>query len=106
GGFIGTRSRISGGVRGLRSCSARSAPPWPPLSRGFHLRRRRLRFMLRTGQSPPPQRGVVAPLRRRPLDRRREPRYQGPWLLPGRDSHPLAALRFTLGYVTRNSFLS
>ena len=82
--------------------------PWPsPLkcrlgsllarSHGFLLRRRRLRFMLRTGHSPPPQRGVVAPLRRRPLDRRREPRYQGPWRLPGPDSHRLAALNLSLG---------
>jgi hypothetical protein len=32
----------------------------------------------------------VAPLRRRPLDRRREPCCQGPWRLPGPNSHRLA----------------
>ena len=32
-----------------------------------------------------------------PLDRRREPRYQGPWQLPGPDSHRLATLNLTLG---------
>src|SRR6266508_4510430 len=66
--------------------------------RGFLLRRRRLRFMLRTGQLPPPLWDVVAPLRRRDLARRREPRYRGPWRLPGPDSHRLAAMSFSLGY--------
>ena len=84
--------------------------PWPspskcrlgsPLarSREILLRRRRLHFMLRTGQLPPPQRDVVAPLRHRTLTRRREPRYRGPWHLPGPDSHRLAALSLSLGYV-------
>ena len=58
--------------------------------------------MLRTGQLHTPK-GVVAPLRRRPLDRRREPRYRGPWRLPGPDSHRLAALNLTPGYI-RTSF--
>jgi hypothetical protein len=58
--------------------------------------------MLRTGQLPPPRRDVVAPLRRRDLTRRREPRYRGPWRLPGPDSHRLAALSLSLGYVIRN----
>ncbi len=90
--------------------------PWPSPSkcrlgsplvrfRGFHLRRRRLRFMLRTGQLPPPLRGVVAPLRRRDLARRREPRYRGPWRLPGPDSHRLAVLSLSLGYTAEPPFV-
>jgi hypothetical protein len=71
--------------------------------RGFLLRRRRLRFMLRTGQLPPPSWDVVAPLRRRDLAQRREPRYQGPWRLPGPDSHRLAALSLSPGYVMTSS---
>ena len=62
--------------------------------------------MLRTGQLPPPQRGVVAPLRHRDLARRREPRYRGPWRLPGPDFHRLAALSFTPGYVMSTSSLT
>src|SRR6266704_984067 len=54
--------------------------------------------MLRTGQLLAPIRDVVAPLRRRDLARRREPRYQGPWRLPGPDSHRLAAISLSLGY--------
>ncbi len=54
--------------------------------------------MLRTGQLLAPIRDVVAPLRRRDLARRREPRYQGPWRLPGPDSHRLAAMSLSLGY--------
>ena len=53
----------------------------------------------------PPHRDFVAPLRRRHLCRRREPCYQGPWRLPGPDSHRLAAVNFSLGYVITNSFL-
>ena len=74
--------------------------------RGFLLRRRRLRFMLRTGQLPSPRWDVVAPLRRRDLARRREPRYRGPWRLPGPDSHRLAALSLSLGYVMSTSLLT
>ena len=59
--------------------------------------------MLRTGRLRHPQGVIVAPLRRRPLDRRREPRYQGPWRLLGPDSHRLAALNLTPGYI-RTSF--
>jgi hypothetical protein len=55
--------------------------------------------MLWTGQLPPPPWDVVAPLRRRALTRRREPRYRGPWRLPGPDLHRLAALNLSLGYV-------
>jgi hypothetical protein len=78
--------------------------PWPsPLecrlgsllarSRGDSLRRRRLRLMLRTGQLR------RAPPRPRDLARRRGPRYRGPWRLPGPDSHRLAAVSLSLGYV-------
>jgi len=35
---------------------------------------------------------IVAPLRHRPLDRCRKPRYRGLWRLLGPDSHRLAAL--------------
>jgi hypothetical protein len=59
--------------------------------------------MLRTGRLRTPKEVIVAPLRRRPLDRRREPRYRGPWRLLGPDSHRLAALNLTPGYI-RTSF--
>ena len=70
-----------------------SDPHGPVLSR-----RCRLRFMLRTAQLPRPHRRVVVPLRRQPLNQRREPRYQGPWHLPGPDSHRPADNSFTLGH--------
>src|SRR6266542_3254321 len=54
--------------------------------------------MLRTGQSR------CAPPRRRDLARRRGPRYRGPWRLPGPDSHRLAAVSLSLGYVVVPSF--
>ena len=44
-----------------------------------------------------------APLRRRPLDRRRGLRYQGPWRLPGPDFHRLAVVSLSLGYVMGSS---
>ena len=50
----------------------------------------------RAGQDALPSSGavqvVLAPLRHRPLDRCREPRYRGLWRLPGPDSHRLVAL--------------
>src|SRR5215218_8370671 len=49
--------------------------------------------MLRTGQLH------RAPPRPRDLARRRGPRYRGPWRLPGPDSHRLAAVSLSLGYV-------
>src|SRR4029453_19094987 len=55
--------------------------------------------MLRTGQSPAPHGGGLPPLRPRDLARRRECRYRGPWRLPGPDSHRLAAVSLSLGYV-------
>jgi len=54
--------------------------------------------MLRTGQLR------CAPPRRRDLTRRRGPRYRGPWRLPGPDSHRLAAVSLSLGYVVVPSF--
>src|SRR5215203_5237895 len=54
--------------------------------------------MLRTGQLR------CAPPRRRDLARRRGPRYRGPWRLPGPDSHRLAAVSLSLGYVVVPSF--
>src|SRR5215208_7534239 len=49
--------------------------------------------MLRTGQLR------RAPPRPRALARRRECCYRGPWRLPGPDSHRLAAVSLSLGYV-------
>src|SRR4030095_3285076 len=49
--------------------------------------------MLRTGQLR------RAPPRPRDLARRRGPRYRGPWRLPGPDSHRLAAVSLSLGYL-------
>jgi hypothetical protein len=40
-----------------------------------------------------------APLRTRPLDHARGPRYRGPGRLPGPDSHRQTALSLSLGYV-------
>lgn len=53
----------------------------------------------------PPHRDFVAPLRQRALTRRREPCYQGPWHLPGPDSHRLAVVNLSLGYVITTPFL-
>ena len=44
-----------------------------------------------------------APLRTRPLDHARGLYYRGPWRLPGPDSHRLAALSLSIGYVTTTS---
>ena len=55
--------------------------------------------MLRTGQSPAPLWDGLPPLRPRALTRRRECCYRGPWRLPGPDSHRLAAVSLSLGYV-------
>ena len=73
-----------------------SDPHRPVLSR-----RCRLRFMLWTAQLPRPHRRVVVPLRRQPLNRRRTPRYRGPWRLPGPDSHRPADNSFTLGHMIK-----
>src|SRR5918994_5824887 len=54
--------------------------------------------MLRTGQLH------RAPPRPRDLARRRECCYRGPWRLPGPDSHRLAAMSLSLGYVVVSSF--
>jgi hypothetical protein len=42
----------------------------------------------------------------RALTRRREPCYRGPWHLPGPDSHRLAAVSLSLGYVMTQPFPS
>src|SRR5215218_1018882 len=55
--------------------------------------------MLRTGRLPAPHGGGLPPLRPRALTRRRECCYRGPWRLPGPDSHRLAAVSLSLGYV-------
>jgi len=47
--------------------------------------------MLRTSRLPPlPLRGVTSRFDGQALTRRRGPRYQGPWRLPGPDFHRLA----------------
>src|SRR5713101_5474180 len=43
------------------------------------------------------------PLRRWPLDQHRGLRYRGPWRLPGPDSHRLADVSLSSGYVMRSS---
>jgi hypothetical protein len=60
--------------------------------------------MLRTGQLPAPLRGGLPPPQRRDLAQRRECCYRGPWRLPGPDSHRLAAVSLSLGYVVVPSF--
>jgi hypothetical protein len=56
--------------------------------------------MLRTGRSRHPHGMLVAPLRHRHFYRCREPRYRGPWHLPGPDLHRLAILSLmTPGYI-------
>jgi hypothetical protein len=63
--------------------------------------------MLRTGQSLAPRTGTLL-LRfdKRDLSRRREPRYRGPWCLPGPDLHRLADDSLSLGYTIWHSFSS
>src|SRR5215216_7328024 len=60
--------------------------------------------MLRTGRLPAPHGGGLPPPRPRGLARRRECCYRGPWRLPGPDSHRLAAVSLSLGYVVVSSF--
>jgi hypothetical protein len=48
---------------------------------------------------PPRTGGGLPPPRHRDLARRRECCYRGPWRLPGPDSHRLAAVSLSLGYV-------
>src|SRR3954470_12394098 len=55
--------------------------------------------MLRTGRSRHPHEMLVAPLRYRHFYRCREPRYRGPWHLPGPDLHRLAILGLAPGYI-------
>jgi hypothetical protein len=53
---------------------------------------------------PPRTGGGLPPPRPRALTRRRECCYRGPWRLPGPDSHRLAAVSLSLGYVVVPSF--
>jgi hypothetical protein len=53
---------------------------------------------------PPRTGGGLPPPRHRDLARRRECCYRGPWRLPGPDSHRLAAVSLSLGYVLVPSF--
>jgi len=53
---------------------------------------------------PPRTGGGLPPPRPRDLARRRECCYRGPWRLPGPDSHRLAAVSLSLGYVVVPSF--
>ena len=102
GGFVGTRSRFSGAVRGLRLGVAGSAPPWPRLSPGVHLRRRKLRFRYGPVSCSPSHKGLVTPLRRSGSPPPPGASYRGPWRLPGPDLHRLADVSFAasvVGYV-------
>ena len=61
--------------------------------------------MLWTGQLLAPLTGtLLLRFNGRDLSRRREPRYQGLWHLPGPDSHRLADNSLSLGYAIRFSF--
>src|SRR6266508_3596379 len=91
GGFVGTRSRIFGAVRGLRPPHMGSAPPWPR-SRGGKCDDG-AGFASCCGPV-----GCSTPLRTRPLDHARGLSYRGPWRLPGPDFHRLAAVSLSLGY--------
>jgi hypothetical protein len=77
--------------------SAGSAPPWSAHA-GFSNDAAGFASCCGPATCSPPCRDFVAPLRRRTLTRRREPRYRGPWRLPGPDSHRLATVSLSLGY--------
>src|SRR5215204_1363533 len=73
--------------------------PLGPLARGFLTT---LQASLHAADRPvarPVSRGGLPPPRPRALARRRECCYRGPWRLPGPDSHRLAAVSLSLGYV-------
>jgi hypothetical protein len=103
GGFLGTRSRLPGAVHGLRHRNTGSAPSWsaragiPDDAAGFA-------SCCGLASRPPPLWDGLPPLRPRALARRRECCYRGPWRLPGPDSHRLAAVSLSLGYVVVPSF--
>jgi hypothetical protein len=99
---MSTRSRIPDAVHGLRRQSAGSAPPCPAHT-GFPYDAADFASCCGPASCHPHRQGVVAPLRRRALTRRREPRYQGPWRLPGPDFHRLAAPNLSPGYVMTTS---
>jgi hypothetical protein len=105
GGFLGTRSRFSGAVHGLRHRNTGSAPSWPACA-GIPDDAAGFASCCGLASRPPPPRGGLPPLRPRALARRRECYYRGPWRLPGPDSHRLAAVSLSLGYVVVPSFRS
>jgi hypothetical protein len=94
GGSIGARSRFQGAFRGLRRSRIGSAP-------SLSLDDACSGFARAADQTV-----ASASHRTQPLGRARGPRYRGPGRLPGPDSHRLAALSLSLGYVMSNSFLS
>src|SRR5215216_7805419 len=80
--------------------------PLGPLARGFLTT---LQASLHAADRPvarPVSRGGLPPPRPRALARRRECCYRGPWRLPGPDSHRLAAVSLSLGYVVAPSLRS
>ncbi len=93
GGFVGTRSRFPGAVRGLRPPFIGSASPWPRSRGGFC--DDAAGFASCCGLV-----GCSTPLRTRPLGHARGLPYRGPWRLPGPDSHRLAAVSLSLGYAS------
>ena len=99
GGFLGTRSRFLGAVRGLRLGVAGSAPPWPRLSPRVHLRRHKLRFRYEPVSCSPSCKDLVAPLRRSGSPPPPGVSYRGPWRLPGPDLHRLANVSFAASVV-------
>ena len=103
GGFLGTRSRLSGAVHGLRHRNTGSAPSWP--ARAVILNDA-AGFASCCGPvgCPPRTGGGLPPPRHRDLARRRKCCYRGPWRLPRPDSHRLAAVSLSLGYVVVPSF--
>jgi len=106
GRFLGTRSRFPGAFRGLRPFGTGSAPPCSALSRGPALRR--LSGFTLVADRP------VATAFMRCRRSASTPRslstsgtsYRGPWRLLGPDSHRLAALSLSLGYVMSTSLSS
>ena len=91
GGFFSARFRIPGAFHGLRRRLNGSAPSHCRQPGG-------LLDDACSGFTHVADRTVAsAPLRTRPLDHARGPRYQGPGRLPGPDSHRQAILNLSLG---------
>jgi hypothetical protein len=98
GGFLGTCSRTPGAFRGLRPRGTGSAPPWPRLGGNTFST---LQASLHAADRPVvrPLTGRFPALRTRVLTRARRVHYRRPWRLCGPDSHRLAALGLSLGYL-------